>query len=66
MKDKNMIGNLDRQIQQIEQEREELLKTVSDRENKIKNLMGINLDLQSEIKELNQQVEVKNDLYKHL
>lgn len=45
VKDQNMIKVLNKEIQQIEFERDELLGTVSDRENKIKNLMGINLDL---------------------
>ena len=45
VKDQNMIQVLNKEIQQIEFERDELLGTVSDRENKIKNLMGINLDL---------------------
>ena len=45
VKDQKMIQVLNKDIQQIEFERDELLGTVSDRENKIKNLMGINLDL---------------------
>ena len=45
VKDQNMIQVLNKEVQQIEFERDELLGTVSDRENKIKNLMGINLDL---------------------
>ena len=45
VKDQNMIKVLNKEIQQIEFERDELLGTVADRENKIKNLMGINLDL---------------------
>jgi septal ring factor EnvC (AmiA/AmiB activator) len=35
---------------------------VADRESKIKNLMGVNLDLQSEIKELHQMVDIRSDL----
>lgn len=45
LKDQELIQELNKEIQQIEQERDEIMKTVSDRENKIKNLMGVNLDL---------------------
>jgi len=50
----------------VQLEREELHATVTERESKIKNLMGVNLDLQAEIKELNQIVNVKDDLIQQL
>lgn len=46
-KDMNMIEILNEQIKQMEFDKEIPLKTVADRENKIKNLMANNLDLQA-------------------
>jgi len=50
--DRQKMSQLNSDLEQISGEREELHSAVADREGKIKNLMGVNLDLQAEIKEL--------------
>lgn len=50
--DRQKMSQLNSDLEQISGEREELHSAVADRESKIKNLMGVNLDLQAEIKEL--------------
>lgn len=65
-KDRRHVQQLNAEIEQVQYEREELHSTVADRESKIKNLMGVNLELQSEIKELHLLVDVKDDLEQQL
>ena len=65
-KDRRHVQQLNSEIEQVQYEREELHSTVADRESKIKNLMGVNLELQSEIKELHLMVDVKDDLEQQL
>ena len=62
--DEQYAGSLREELVHIKQEREEFQKNCIDKDVKIKSLMQTNLDLQSQIGELNSVVASKENLEK--